>query len=93
MSTFPTVTVPLTDLLALTEVAEAFMSEAGEYAVSRYADPSQVVQAVANAKTAIRNVERHSGPTEPTLTPFQAWRSGRRAHESTPGTVTTVAGR
>lgn len=37
MSTVPTVTVTLNNLQALTDVAEGFMSEAGECAASRHA--------------------------------------------------------
>ena len=48
--------VTLTDLQALTDVTEGFMSEAGEYANGRYADPVEVEEAVANAKSTIQNV-------------------------------------
>lgn len=81
MSTVPTVTVTLTDLQALTDVTEGFMSEAGEYAVSRYADPVEVEEAVANAKTTIRNAMQRFGPIKPELSPFQAWQRERRLPE------------
>ena len=90
MLTIHTATVNLTDLQALTEVAEAFMSEAGDYTINRYAGPAQVVRAVANAKTAIRNVEGHHASKEPALSSFQVWQSGRRAQEHPAGTSETV---
>ena len=82
MSDTPTVTLTLTDLQALTDVAEGIMSEAGDHGVSSYADPYQVETAVINAKRAIQRVERRLGLTKPELSPFQLWQLGRQAKES-----------
>ena len=48
-----TITISIVDLKALLDVAEGYTCEGGVDAVSRYASPEQVQQAIINAKTAI----------------------------------------